>query len=74
MGKRMYTRGWSLSEENVLALKAEAFELTLKSPKTVSVNKVLEDIVTAWRKGRERQAKVNDAVKKVKHGESRSGV
>lgn len=76
MAVKKMAKGWSLSVENIMALKAEAWERSLRREdgKTVSASAVLDDLVTAWRKGRERQAKVNETVKKVKHGESRSGV
>lgn len=61
-------KGWSLSVENIMALKAEAWERSLRrgDGKTVSASAVLDELVTAWRKGRDRQAKVNETVKKVK--------
>lgn len=44
------TRGYSLSRENVMALKAEAFERTMAAEAgTTSASEVLDEIVTAWR-------------------------
>lgn len=45
------TRGYSLSRENVMALKAEAFERTMADEAgTTSASEVLDEIVTDWRK------------------------
>lgn len=61
--EKKYTRGWSLSVENMMALKAESFERTMRGVKAVSPNRVLEDIVTAWRKRREKEARTAKVVK-----------
>ena len=45
------TRGYSLSPENLMALKAEAFERSLarEDGGTVTPSAVLDEIVTEWR-------------------------
>lgn len=48
------TQGFNLSRENLMAVKAYAFELSLKREdgKTVSASAVLNSILDEWRKKR----------------------
>jgi hypothetical protein len=48
------TRGYSLSRENMMALRAESLERTMATTdgSTVSASEVLDEIVTAWRETR----------------------
>lgn len=61
------TRGYSLSPENVMELQAEAWNRTMAlKGGTVSPSAVLDEILTAWRKGRARSRKMVETLKTVR--------